>query len=68
MLALAELLSRSGERIGYPGVMEPVASRNGAERLALALSHAPVRTPCPNSAEIGRMSDIVLISDFLDAR
>ena len=37
-LALAELLSRSGERVGYPGLMKPVAARNGAERLAMALA------------------------------
>jgi uncharacterized protein (DUF58 family) len=66
MLALAELLSRSGERIGYPGVLEPVAARNGAERLALALSHAPVQDTLPELGQIGRMSDIVLIGDFLD--
>ncbi|MCY0096207.1 DUF58 domain-containing protein [Hoeflea ulvae] len=66
MLALAEVLSRSGERIGCPGVMDPVASRNAAERLALALSHAPAQTGLPDLGQVGRMSDIVLISDFLD--
>jgi len=67
MLALAEILSRSGERVGCPGVMEPVASRNAAERLALALAHAPIQTALPDLGRIGRMSDIVLIGDFLDA-
>src|SRR6478735_6804996 len=37
MLALAEILARSGERIGCPGVMEPVSARNAAERLAAVL-------------------------------
>jgi hypothetical protein len=46
--------------------MEPVASRNAAERLALALSHAPVQDTLPELGQIGRMSDIVLIGDFLD--
>jgi uncharacterized protein (DUF58 family) len=51
LLALAEILARSGERIGCPGVMEPVASRNAAERLALALSHAlRIRPDCRTSA------------------
>ncbi|MDF1609712.1 DUF58 domain-containing protein [Hoeflea sp. YIM 152468] len=67
MLALAEILSRSGERVGCPGVMEPVASRNAAERLALALAHAPLQTALPDLGQVGRMSDVVLISDFLDA-
>ncbi|MGJ8571274.1 MAG: DUF58 domain-containing protein [Hoeflea sp.] len=67
MLALAEILSRSGERVGCPGIMEPVSSRNAAERLALALAHAPVQTTLPDLGQIGRMSDVVLIGDFLDA-
>ncbi|MBU4527264.1 MAG: DUF58 domain-containing protein [Hoeflea sp.] len=66
MLALAEILARSGERVGCPGVMEPVASRNAAERLALALSHAPRQTALPDLGRVGRMSDVVLIGDFLD--
>ena len=39
-LALAELLSRSGERIGWPGLTDPFTARNGAERLAAQLAHA----------------------------
>jgi len=66
LLALAEILSRSGERIGCPGIMDPVASRNAAERLALALAHAPLQTVMPDLGRVGRMSDVVLISDFLD--
>tara|TARA_R110002020_G_scaffold16307_14_gene57656 strand:- start:16469 stop:17386 length:918 start_codon:yes stop_codon:yes gene_type:complete len=66
MLALAEILSRSGERVGCPGVMDPVSSRNAAERLALALTHAPLQTTLPDLGRVGRMSDVVLISDFLD--
>ena len=37
VLALDELLSRSGERIGFPGVTDPISARNGAERLATLL-------------------------------
>ncbi|TDH34393.1 DUF58 domain-containing protein [Pseudohoeflea suaedae] len=66
MLAIAELLSRSGERIGCPGVMEPVSSRSAAERLAVALSHASLEGGMPDLTHVGRMSDVVLISDFLD--
>ena len=35
ILALAELLSRSGERIAWPGLTDQFTARNGAERLAL---------------------------------
>ena len=38
MLALAELLSRSGERIAWPGLTDPFTARNGAERLAAQLA------------------------------
>ncbi|PKA41228.1 DUF58 domain-containing protein [Rhizobium sullae] len=66
MLALAEILARSGERIGCPGVMEPVAARNAAERLATALMHAPLPGGLPEIAMIRGWSDLVLIGDFLD--
>src|SRR5690606_10331119 len=64
--ALAELLARSGERIGCPGIMEPVSARNAAERLATAVMHAPLTTGLPETAMIRGHSDIVLIGDFLD--
>jgi uncharacterized protein (DUF58 family) len=66
MLALAEILARSGERIGCPGIMEPVSTRNAAERLAAALMHTPLVGGLPQTAMIRGWSDIVLIGDFLD--
>jgi uncharacterized protein (DUF58 family) len=66
MLALAEILARSGERIGCPGIMEPVSARNAAERLATALMHAPQTGGLPQTSMIRGWSDVVLIGDFLD--
>lgn len=66
MLALAEILARSDERIGCPGVMEPVSARNAAERLATAIMHAPPTEGLPRTDMIRGASDIVLIGDFLD--
>ncbi len=66
MLALAEILASSGERIGCPGIMEPIAARNAAERLAAALMHAPLTGGLPDTSMIRNRSDIVLIGDFLD--
>ena len=66
LLALAEILARSGERIGCPGVMEPVSARNAAERLATAIMHAPPTEGMPDTSMIRGSSDIVLIGDFLD--
>ena len=66
MLALAEILARSGERIGCPGVMEPVSARNAAERLAAALMLSPPIGGMPETRMIRGWSDIVLIGDFLD--
>jgi uncharacterized protein (DUF58 family) len=66
MLALAEILARSGERIGCPGVMEPVSARNAAERLATALMHSQLTGGLPEVAMIRGWSDLVLIGDFLD--
>ena len=65
ILALAELLSRSGERIGYPGVMNPVGSRNGAERLASALIHGEMAAGLPDVTAVRRFADVVIASDFL---
>ena len=65
VLALAELLSRSGERIGWPGLTDPLSTRNGAERLAARLTHAaPVARP--DWSQIRRFSDVIIASDFLD--
>ncbi|MDO9414828.1 DUF58 domain-containing protein [Pararhizobium sp.] len=66
MLALAEILARSGERIGCPGIMEPIAARNAAERLATALMHQPMSDGLPDTRMIRGQSDLVLIGDFLD--
>ncbi|WP_343312464.1 DUF58 domain-containing protein [Brucella sp. BE17] len=66
LLALAELLSRSGERIAFPALLQPFSARNGAERLASALMHeASNHQPLPQTDPVRRFSDIVLISDFL---
>ncbi|HHZ10386.1 MAG TPA: DUF58 domain-containing protein [Rhizobiales bacterium] len=66
ILALAELLSRSGERIAWPGLTDPFAARDGAERIASRLAHAPAFAVRPDLSAIRRFSDIVVASDFLD--
>ncbi len=66
ILALAELLSRSGERIGFPGVTDPTSARNGAERLATTLAHASNLSAKPDLSRVKRFSEVVLVSDFLD--
>jgi len=66
VLALADLLSRSGERIAWPGLADPFAARNGAERLAQYVSHAEPDADRPDLTPIRRFCDVVLASDFLD--
>lgn len=66
VLAFAELLSRSGERMGYPGVCDPIVSRNGAERLAANLAHARPQQNLPDILPLRRFSDIIIASDFLE--
>jgi uncharacterized protein (DUF58 family) len=65
MLAMAELLSRSGERIAWPGIAAPFASRNGAEKLSLRLAETPDRSSADFSS-MRRYSDLIIASDFLD--
>lgn len=66
ILALAELLSRGGERIAWPGLTDPFSARNGAERLAAQLVHAVNLPARPDLSTIRRFSDIVIAGDFLD--
>lgn len=65
-LSLAELLSRSGERIAWPGLTDPFSARNGAERLAHHLVHASEEDEFPDLGTVKRFSDVVLVSDFLE--
>jgi uncharacterized protein (DUF58 family) len=67
-LAAADVLVRSGERVGALGLTNPIASRNVAERLAEALaesaaSGAPEKTP--PEAPLPSRARLLLISDFL---
>jgi uncharacterized protein (DUF58 family) len=65
-LSLAELFSRSGERIAWPDLTDPFSARNGAERLAAQMLHAGELAARPDLSVVKRFSDVVLISDFLD--
>ena len=66
LLALAETLLRSGERVGYPGLMDPVSNRNGAEKLAHALAASSVPAELPETQMLRGPSELVMIGDFLD--
>lgn len=65
LLALAELLSKAGERVGLLGVGNPILSRNAAERIAEHLSHMDSADQ-PDARNLRRLSDLVLIGDFFD--
>lgn len=65
-LALADLLGRSGERVGIPGLLPPRADRRSAERLAEALARAPDGL-FDAAAPVGPRAEVVAIGDFLDA-
>lgn len=66
MLALADMLAETGERIGLTGVTRPFSDRRAAERLADALTHLSKPVALPDPTVVKRFSDVVLISDFLD--
>lgn len=61
-LAMAEVLARSGERVGFAGLTRPIAARNAAERIALAASR---ERPALDIAQVRGPAEIVLASDFL---
>lgn len=66
MLALADMLADSGERIGLTGVTRPFSDRKAAERLAGALAHLGKPTALPDTNGVQRFSDVVLFADLLD--
>ncbi|WP_417686558.1 DUF58 domain-containing protein [Roseibium sp.] len=66
MLALADMLAYTGERIGLPGITRSFSDRKAAERIADALTHMGKPDAFPTTAQIKRFSDVVLISDLLD--
>ena len=66
LIALAELLARSGERIGLLGHGRPVASRSAAERLAMTLAHIGDEASRPTVSAVRRFHEVVLFGDFLD--
>lgn len=64
--AMAELLARSGERVGWLGLTHPILSRNAADKLAEALILAEPQEEFPKHSDLNRHSDLVLFGDFLD--
>lgn len=66
LLGLAELLAKTGERVGVPGIRRPVSDRQAAERIAAALTHAADPLSLPDTHEIRRFSEVVVFADLLD--
>jgi uncharacterized protein (DUF58 family) len=70
VLATAELLVRSGERVGLLGVTQPTASRRATTRIAEAIAtegESPeLSVGQPPKARVNRFSGVILVSDFLD--
>lgn len=69
-LAAAEILVRSGERVGLLGVTQPTASRRATTRIAEAIAtHGEedvLSAGRPPTARTNRYSGAILFSDFLD--
>ncbi len=69
-LAAAELLVRSGERVGLLGLTQPTASRKAATRLAETIAANAASSVLsksePPKARLSRFSSVILVSDFLD--
>lgn len=69
LLAMADLLVRSGERVALLGLTRPTASRHAAARLAEAIAEnleSPVLSAgLPPSEQLNRHTGLVVIGDFL---
>ncbi len=64
-LALTELLSRAGERVGLLGG-RPFAGRNAGRKVAEVLLRETADASLPPPARLSRFSECLLISDFLE--
>ncbi|MFK4823650.1 DUF58 domain-containing protein [Paenochrobactrum sp. BZR 588] len=64
-LAMADILSRSGERIAWPQLLNPFSNRRGAEKLGAALMNATDLPALPQFGALKRFNEIILCSDFL---
>jgi len=67
-LSMIELLARSGERVGWPGVTPAFSSRNAAERIAsqLITQDTSENPSFPQTDEINKRSELIVVSDFLE--
>lgn len=65
-LALALLLTQSGEHIAIPNLMPPTMASNVIERIALTLANHQSENSLPDFSTITRFSHTIIISDFLD--
>lgn len=64
-LALADLLSGAGERVGLLGLTPPLLSRNAAEKLAESLVRAEGQAGI-DAHQLRRFCDVLVIGDLLD--
>ncbi len=64
-LALTELLSRAGERVGLLG-SRPFTGRNAGRKVAEVLLNETAEASLPPPARLSRFSECLLFSDFLE--
>jgi uncharacterized protein (DUF58 family) len=63
--ALTEVLVEGGERVGMPGLMRPLASRQLVETMAQAIIHdASERSSLPPAFAPSPQSEVVVLSDL----
>ena len=69
LLAIADLLVRSGERVAMLGLTRPTASRHAASRLAETIAEnlksSTLSSGLPPAEQLPRHTGLVLIGDFL---
>ena len=67
-LAAADLLVRGGERVGFPGLLRPLAARNVVDRAAEAMMRAALDDEpeeLPPAEALAPRAQALLIGDFL---
>lgn len=65
-LAMTEVLAKSGERVGWPGVTNALSHRNACERIAAQLMATKQdTTTLPLADQMRTRSEAIVFSDFL---
>ncbi|MTI18992.1 DUF58 domain-containing protein [Rhodobacteraceae bacterium RKSG542] len=67
LLALSDMLSATGERVGIPDLSAPVTGPTTPQRLAQSITFNETSASLPETHQIRRFSETIVFSDFFES-